>query len=63
MKRVVPVEARTSQSYIKYLDKLKTLSQNNRKVSTESENKFWREALSRDKTGFILFEVGTCRRN
>ena len=52
MKQVVPVEARTSQSYLKYLDKLKNLSQNNRKVPTESEAKFWKEVLSLDKTGY-----------
>jgi very-short-patch-repair endonuclease len=52
VKQVVPVEARTAQSYLKYLDKLKHLSQSNRKIPTASENKFWKEVLSRDKTGY-----------
>ncbi|MCX6726749.1 MAG: DUF559 domain-containing protein [Candidatus Shapirobacteria bacterium] len=52
VKQVVPLEARTKQSYVKYLDKLKHLSQKNRKISTKSENIFWKSVLSRDKTGY-----------
>lgn len=52
MKLKVPFEARTSQSYLRYLDKLKHLSQKNRKIPTESEKIFWEQVLSRDKTEF-----------
>jgi len=52
VKQVIPFEARTNQSYIRYLDKLKHLSQKNRKISTKSEDIFWKNVLSRDKTGY-----------
>lgn len=52
VKQVVPYEVRTRQSYIKYLDKLKYLSQKNRKIPTKTEDLFWKSVLSRDKTGY-----------
>jgi very-short-patch-repair endonuclease len=52
MRQKSPIEARTSHYYLKYINKLKTESQKHRKGATNGESIFWKEILSKDKTGY-----------
>lgn len=62
-KKNSPVEARTQQSYLKYLDKLKEISKKNRKNPTEAEKIFWNLVVSRNKLKYRFLRqkpIGRC---
>jgi len=62
-KQLSPAEARTTQMYLRYLDKLRQISRVNRKNPTPAEKIFWDLVIGKDKLKYRFLRqkpIGRC---